>query len=83
MPTYDYRCEANGEVLEVRHGMNELLRTWGELCERAGVDPGNTPPESPVQRLATGGQVVRSSSLGEAPACPNPGACGGGMCGID
>ena len=23
MPTYDYRCEVNGEVVEVKHRMNE------------------------------------------------------------
>ncbi|MGH8290817.1 MAG: hypothetical protein ACREV7_17690 [Steroidobacteraceae bacterium] len=40
MPTYEYRCEANGRVLEVRHNMAERLSSWGELCERAGVAPG-------------------------------------------
>lgn len=82
MPTYDYRCDANGSVIEVKHGIHEALKTWGELCARAGLDPGATPANSPVQRLITGGQVVRSSSLGEAaaPACGIGPCCGGGGC---
>ena len=85
MPTYDYRCEANGQVVEVKHGMSELLTTWGELCEQAGVEPGETPPETPVKRLITGGQIISSSHLGDAPA-PSCGAgpcCAGGMCGME
>ena len=84
MPTYDYRCEANGRVVEVRHRMNETLSNWGQLCEQAGIDPGDTAADAPVQRLATGGQVVKSSSLGEsAPPCASGSCCGGGMCGFD
>ncbi|HFD78927.1 MAG TPA: zinc ribbon domain-containing protein [Gammaproteobacteria bacterium] len=84
MPTYDYQCESNGRVVEVRHRMNETLSTWGELCEKAGIEPGDTPKDAPVQRLATGGQVVKSSSLGEAaPACASGSCCAGGMCGLD
>jgi predicted nucleic acid-binding Zn ribbon protein len=37
VPTYEYRCEANGRVLEMWHKMAERLATWGELCERAGM----------------------------------------------
>ncbi|HHO67554.1 MAG TPA: zinc ribbon domain-containing protein [Gammaproteobacteria bacterium] len=84
MPTYDYVCEANGRVVEVKHRMSETLSTWGELCQRAGVDCGDTPADAPVQRLATGGQVVSSSSLGDsAPPCAAGGCCGGGVCGLD
>ena len=83
MPTYDYLCEANGRVVEVKHRMSESLSTWGELCARAGVDVGDTPEDSAVQRLATGGQVVKSGSLGEsAPPCASGPCCGGGGCGI-
>ena len=82
MPTYDYLCEANGQVVEVNHPMSDTLSTWGELCERAGLEAGDTPADAPVQRLATGGQVVKSSSLGDAaPPCA-AGGCGGGMCGL-
>ncbi len=83
MPTYDYRCDTNGQVVEVRHGMSETLHTWGELCERAGREPGDTPAEAPVRRLISAGYVVSSSSLGDAPApsC-STGRCGGGFCGL-
>ena len=85
MPTYDYRCETNGATVEVNHRMSEEIHSWGQLCERAGIDPGDTQADAPVRRLATGGQVVKSSSLGEgaAPACNDGPCCGGGMCGIN
>lgn len=82
MPTYDYRCTASGEVVEVRHAMSATLTSWGELCAAAGIDPGATPAESPVERLATGGQVVASRTLKnpEAPPCAT-GSCSG-SCGF-
>ncbi len=85
MPTYDYRCEANGRVLEVKHPMSANIATWAQLCELAGIDVGDTPVDAPVKRLATGGQVVKSGSLGEtgAPACASGPCCGGGMCGFN
>ncbi|WP_058553481.1 hypothetical protein [Thiohalocapsa sp. ML1] len=86
MPTYDYRCASNGRIVEVSHRMSEKLSTWGELCERANLDCGDTPRDTPVQRLATGGNVIASNSLGSgfgpAPACGS-GGCGGGMCGLN
>ncbi len=84
MPTYDYRCEANGKVVEAKHHMNEVVSTWGELCQRTGMAVGDTPADAPVKRLITGGQFIGSSSLGDAdmPSC-STGACGaGGMCGL-
>ena len=85
MPTYDYRCSENGQVVEVKHPMSDRLQTWGELCALAGIEPGNTPANAPVEKLITGGQVVKSSSLGDtaAPACSSGPCCGGGMCGLD
>jgi hypothetical protein len=84
MPTYDYLCEANGRVVEAKHRMSETLSTWGELCACAGLDAGDTPTNSPVQRLATGGQIVKSGSLGEsAPPCASGPCCGGGSCGFN
>jgi len=84
MPTYDYLCAANGQVVEVKHRMSEALATWGELCAQAGIDCGDTPADSPVQRLATGGQLVKSSSLGDsAPPCASGPCCGGGSCGFN
>ncbi len=85
MPTYDYRCETNSKVIEVNHRMSELISTWGELCERANIDPGDTPSNTPVNKLATGGNLVSRSSLGSGtePACDTGGCCSGGMCGLN
>ncbi|MDJ0892969.1 MAG: zinc ribbon domain-containing protein [Gammaproteobacteria bacterium] len=84
MPTYDYRCETNGQVVEVKHAMSEVLKTWGELCARAGVEPGETPVDSPVNRLITGGQFISSSGVGDAaPACATGACCPTGVCGLD
>ena len=87
MPTYDYRCDTNGRVVEVSHRMSDTLATWRELCERAGVEPGDTPANSPVHRLATGGNIISKNSLGSgnapAPACSTGSCCPGGFCGID
>ncbi len=84
MPTYDYRCTANGQVLEVRHTMQERLRTWGELCTLLGISPGETPADAPVEKLMNGGSVVRSNALknAEAPSCATGSCCAGGMCGL-
>lgn len=83
MPSYDYRCESNGRVIEVRHGINDRLATWGEVCAKANIDTGDTPLDAPVRRLITGGAVVASSALSnpEPPSCGS-GGCGGGMCGL-
>lgn len=84
MPSYDYRCEQNGRVVEVMHKMSEKLATWGEICEKANLDPGDTPADAPVVRLITGGNVISSAALSnpEAPACAT-GGCSGGMCGLN
>ena len=84
MPTYDYRCNDNGQVVEVKHPMSDRLHTWGELCALTGIDPGDTPADAPVEKLITGGQVVKSSSLGDntVPPCSSGPCCGGGQCGI-
>ena len=63
MPSYDYRCEQNGQVVEVRHKMSEKLTTWGEVCEKAGLELGDTPAEAPVQRLISGSTLLPSDVL--------------------
>ncbi len=60
MPSYDYRCEQNGRVVEVFHKMSEKLTTWGEVCEKAGIEPGETPADAPVKRLVSGGTILPS-----------------------
>jgi hypothetical protein len=83
MPTYDYHCPANDRIVEVNHRMNDKVASWGELCELAGIEPGSTAPEAPVERLATGGHVVSSGSMKDSvPPC-GAGGCGGGMCGLN
>jgi hypothetical protein len=64
--------------------MSEKLATWGEVCERAGLDLGNTPSDSPVDRLISGGGIVSSGALSNpvAPSCGS-GGCGGGFCGLN
>jgi len=85
MPTYDYRCDTNGRVLEVNHRMSETISTWGELCARAGIEPAGTPIDTPVHRLANGGNVISSNNLGSGtgPACGTGACCPSGMCGLE
>ncbi len=88
MPTYDYRCDANGRTVEVRHKLAERLQTWGELCERAGIDPGRTPLDAPVVKLISGSYVNASGrgrpAVEEIPPCETGGpCCGGGVCGLE
>ena len=61
MPWYEYRCEGNGRTLEVRHGMNERLRTWGEVVTRTGGGLDGTPADAPVERLMSAPVPVSSS----------------------
>ncbi len=79
MPTCDYQCDANDRILEVRYGMNEQVFNWDELCDRAGIEIGDTPADSPIRKLAAGGQVVKRASMGSGNTPPCGG--GGGMCG--
>ena len=32
MPTYDYLCEDNGQVVQVRHPMSVVIRNWGVMA---------------------------------------------------
>lgn len=80
MPTYEYRCEANGRVVEVRHNMAERLATWGQLCERAGIAAGRTDPAAPVEKLISAGFINGGAGSRSEPACEAPG-CGNGFCG--
>jgi predicted nucleic acid-binding Zn ribbon protein len=81
MPMYEYRCEANGQLVEVQHKMSERLLTWGELCERAGICAGRTDPHAPVEKLMSAGFLSGGTGTDSGPAsCAAPG-CGAGMCG--
>lgn len=74
MPTYEYRCETNNEIVEVSHSMMDELRTWGELCERAGIDIGKTPADAPIAKVISLGFV--KSSSGASGGGPEFGGCG-------
>ena len=80
MPTYDYVCPANGQVVEVKHRMSEVIRTWGELCQAAGIATNDTPAEAPVEKKLSA-SFVKSNSMGSEPPCNTGPCCGGGGCG--
>ncbi|HEX9887402.1 MAG TPA: hypothetical protein VGA70_12980 [Longimicrobiales bacterium] len=81
MPYYEYRCPDNGRVVEVRHSMSETLRTWGEVVERAGTDPGETSPGAPVERLMSTPIPISGNGEKSAPSRPS---CGPGCaCAMD
>ena len=83
MPTYDYYRQANGQTLEVMHGMSDSVATWGEACEKAGVELGDTPADAPVTRGITAGVLMTQGATDgkdlDAPSYPMP--RGGGCCG--
>lgn len=70
MPRYEYRCEANSRTVEVEHAMSERLETWGQVCERAGIDPGATPLGEAVEKL------ISLPAIGGAKPQGGPGPCG-------
>lgn len=81
MLTYQYLCPANGQTLEVQHGMKERLTNWGDVCQRAGVPLNGTPATAEVERLISGGLMSTVSggtpSSAEAlPKLPMAGCCG-------
>ncbi|MCC5786115.1 MAG: hypothetical protein JJU33_05385 [Phycisphaerales bacterium] len=84
MPRYEYRCESTHEIVEVSHPMSETLRTWGEVCERAGIDPGKTPAKTPVEKVVSlasigGAGPSGGPSAGQSGGAP-PHSCGPGCC---
>jgi hypothetical protein len=87
MPTYDYHCPANGRTVEVSHKLADNVRSWGDLCKRAGLPLAGTPRKAKVERLITGGSLIGSlGSEKERPCDSGPcGApvCGGGTCAYD
>lgn len=85
MPNYDYFCESNGRTVEVHHRMAETVATWGELCERAGIDLAGTPAETPVQRMMSMAMTATSGDDGGAQAAGGCCPCGknANMCGMN
>ncbi|MCP4408461.1 MAG: zinc ribbon domain-containing protein [Gammaproteobacteria bacterium] len=82
MPNYDYYCPANEKTVEVNHRMSELLKSWREVCERAEIDLGEIPPDSPVEKKISAGAFIHSPGEGGG-SLPDfsGGSCCGGGCG--
>ena len=82
MPTYDYRCEKKSRTVSVQHSMKETIKTWGELCQKAGVEISGTPSDAPVERIISGGISLpiasASATLPMAGCCGHPTSCGHG-----
>lgn len=49
MPSYDYFCEDNDQTIEVIHGINDKLKTWGEVCFASQTPLGDTDMLAPVR----------------------------------
>ena len=65
MPVYEYRCDENGQTIEVNHPVEVTIRNWGELCYITSMEFGDTSPMAPVRRVITkapGFAVVTSNS---------------------
>jgi len=81
MPTYQYHCPTNNRIIEVQHGMKESLNSWGDVCQRAGLDLNGTPADAAVERIISGG-LMGTVSGGTAkssevlPKLPMAGCCG-------
>lgn len=57
--------------------MSESVSTWGELCERAQRDPGDTPADAPVERLIAASGSVHGGECGSGEAMGGGGCCSG------
>ena len=55
MPLYDDQCPTNGVRIEIHHRMSETITTWGDLCERSGHPPGDTPVDASVEKMVGAG----------------------------
>jgi len=51
MPRYEYFCEENQQTVEVSHPMDHVVKTWGEICQLAAMEPGQTPTDASVKKL--------------------------------
>jgi predicted nucleic acid-binding Zn ribbon protein len=51
MPIYDYFCPSNNQKIEVMHSYRQEITTWGELCQLANCELGDTPENAPVRRV--------------------------------
>ncbi len=73
MPTYEYFCQANNQTIEVLHPMDDTLETWSELCNCAGIEVGETPSHSPVEKKLSAVSLLPKKAVVSSDGC-----CGGG-----
>jgi hypothetical protein len=81
MAIYEYHCEANGRTVEVRHGMDGKLTTWGELAELAGIEVEGTPADARIERLMSAGVAMTGGSTSSS--TPSAGPPCSSACGCD
>ena len=78
MPTYEYFCETNTKTVEVLHSMNHTIETWGELCACSGMNAGETPNDTPVEKKFSAVSLLPKKGV---PMETGGGGCCGGGCG--
>ncbi|WP_067867537.1 regulator [Neptuniibacter marinus] len=61
MPTYDYRIEETGDIIEVTHTVALTPKNWEELCLLANIDPQGIPAKSLVTKLLAVTGMVKTS----------------------
>lgn len=64
MPIYDYHCAANDRTVQIIHRMSDDVKTWGDACARAEIEPGDTPADSPVNKVLLGANFMRRKAMG-------------------
>lgn len=64
MPTYDYYCPANDQTVQVSHKMSQDVNTWGDVCALTGQPPGETPADSPVEKVHLAANLIRRKAMG-------------------
>ncbi len=65
MPIYDYFCPSNNQKVEVWHSLNQEVKTWGDVCQLAKIELGNTPEDATVRRLFSAPRLVMPTSDSE------------------
>ncbi|MSR15461.1 MAG: hypothetical protein EXR86_13060 [Gammaproteobacteria bacterium] len=64
MPSFDFLCPANGQITEVMLKMHEVISTWGELCARKNLPLGDTPADSPIEKVFNSAVVMDKKRMG-------------------
>ena len=51
--------------------MTTLLQTWGQLCDTAELDPGETPVDAPLRRVFSAPLIGSKEPASAAQPAPN------------